>query len=92
MLVNKARAGLPGTTQAHTRRGGRARAHPEFGRQIRAPKCVMEGGGEARAAEFTGSPRPPEGGGSDAGPEEGRCCHHRHPRPRRPAPAGGPGP
>lgn len=40
MLVNKARARHPGTTQAQTRRGVRARAHPEFGRQIRSPKCV----------------------------------------------------
>lgn len=40
MLVNKPRAGHPGTTQAQTRRGERVRAHPEFGRLIGSPKCV----------------------------------------------------
>ncbi|XP_045884292.1 proline-rich protein 2-like [Meles meles] len=87
MLVNKARAGLPGTTQAHTRRGGRARAHPEFGRQIRAPKCVMEGG-VRRGQPSSGPPGPREGGGSDAGPEEGRCGPGPHPVPgAQPRPA-----
>lgn len=46
MLVNKLQARHQGTTQAQTRCGGRARAHPEPGRGIRSPKCVCWWGEE----------------------------------------------
>lgn len=45
MLVNKPRAGHPGTTQEQTRPAGRARVYPKPGRRIRKPKSVLGGGG-----------------------------------------------
>lgn len=52
MLVNKPPAGHQGTTQAQTRSGRQARAHPEPGRGICSPKCVLVGGDYERAAKF----------------------------------------
>ncbi|XP_022432485.1 uncharacterized protein LOC111176388 [Delphinapterus leucas] len=40
MLVNKPRAGHPGTTQEQTRPAGRASVHPKPGRRIRKPNSV----------------------------------------------------
>lgn len=59
MIVNKPPAGHQGTTQAQTRCGGRARAHPESGRRIRSPKCVLVGGDYERAAKFITLSCPP---------------------------------
>lgn len=85
MLVNKARAGHPGTTQAQTRRGGAGARPPRvWAPDPLAQACVWVGGGYERAAKLIAPSCPREWSGSRAtrGPRQG-CC--RPPR-RRPAP------
>lgn len=67
-------AGHGGNTQAQTRCGGRARAHPESGRRIRAPNWVLVGGDYERAAKFITLSYPPRAWrwrGNAAGPQWG---------------------
>lgn len=84
MLVNKPPAGHQRTTQAQTRSGGQARAHPEHGRGIRSPKCVLVGGDYERAAKFIAPSCRPRVGRrrGDARPEWGAITPSPAPSPR----------